>query len=143
MPIAMKNQGASFSRPKATQGGGESSDECSRNSSIGSTPSDTMYYFKLKSAAFTPSSIMKDLNLAGEATEIPPFMSLLTNEMSENSEHNNSSFMPNQSPISDLPKQSHNVDDANITQNTTNKLKTLQSDDFVFIEPVNSINFFF
>ena len=76
-------------------GGGDSSEDYtnnSRNSSVASTPSDinTMYYFKLKSAAFAPSSLInKDMNTTSEISEIPPFMSLLCNDFSNLSPNDN------------------------------------------------------
>jgi autophagy-related protein 13 len=62
----------------------DSSGDYSRNSSIASTPSDTAYYFKLKSAAFAPSSFTSKDIASSESNEAPPpFISLLCNEFAQ------------------------------------------------------------
>lgn len=70
----------------------ESSADENNSSSVASTP-DTMYYFKLKSAAFVPSasftnnyysSLSGGLNLNSHTdNETPPFMNLLSNDLNQ------------------------------------------------------------
>lgn len=71
----------------------ESSADENNSSSVASTP-DTMYYFKLKSAAFVPSasftnnyySSLSAGNLNSHLntdTETPPFMTLLSNDLNQ------------------------------------------------------------
>jgi hypothetical protein len=76
-------------------GGGQSADECN-SSSIASTP-DTIYYFKLKSAAFVPSASLTSNNFysssfcnlnnnnfnASDADLPPAFINLLSNDFAQ------------------------------------------------------------
>jgi hypothetical protein len=72
------------------EAGANSADEFN-NSSIASTP-DTIYYFKLKSAAFVPSTSFTatggnystsfgNLNHGESTSDLPPFITLLSNEL--------------------------------------------------------------
>lgn len=80
---------------------GNSTDEYN-SSSIASTP-DTMYYFKLKSAAFVPSASFNNNYYAsgsigsgaGQEQDNLPFMNLIGNEQGKHDQHN---YSPKQNP---------------------------------------------
>jgi len=93
VPIPMKsspllnqaqNQGQ---QTKQTDTMNESSTDEYNSSSIASTP-DTMYYFKLKSAAFVPSASFTNnyysssLGNLNNENDLPPFVTLLSNDFS-------------------------------------------------------------
>ena len=155
LPITMKQKQKNDNFESPTQND-ESSDDCSRNSSVASTPSDTMYYFKLKSAAFAPSSLNtnKELTSASQINEIPPFIGLLCNDMSptlataggnftkkgiqspppQNIERDKSAFDLNTQNYEEIEKKA-----TTDTKKHVNKQLILQpkQDDFVLIETVS------
>jgi hypothetical protein len=143
-PITMKSKQNQFCE-SPTQND-ESSEDCSRNSSVASTPSDTMYYFKLKSAAFAPSSLNanKDLTSASQINEVPPFISLLCNEFSNLSPGTGNYKKGLQSPPPqniERDKSTLDLTSANININDESGEKKKiylqpRQDDFVFIETV-------
>lgn len=156
-PIKMMKQNQFCESPTQND---ESSEECSRNSSVASTPSDTMYYFKLKSAAFAPSSFNnsnKDLTQTSQTNEVPPFISLLYNEFSNLSTTTTPLFR-NKSLQSPPPQNTEQYkSNSDLTSNIINKINedderrvfdqnskkqtkanyAPQPDDFVFIESVS------
>lgn len=123
----------------------DSSGDYSRNSSIASTPSDTAYYFKLKSAAFAPSSFTSKDIASSESNEAPPpFISLLCNEFAQmGSPKPSSSSTSKQIQQSPPPPNTNQmfknesysslvpVNNRQIQQQQHNQH---QHDDFVFIE---------
>lgn len=113
----------------------DSSEDCSRNSSIASTPSDTMYYFKLKSAAFAPSSLnaTKDLTSTSQINDVPPFISLLCNEISPSLTGANSDNK--KTPPHNIDNKKQNLTGDELSDRKQNRL-ILQpkQDDFVMIE---------
>ena len=147
-PITMKSNKQNnelYSSPgqhdQQQQQNDESSEDCSRNSSIASTPSDTMYYFKLKSAAFAPSSLNanKDLTSASQINDVP-FLALLCNDASLTGNYKNSNNIPphnlvdNKNEFHDLTNEETN---GNKKQNKL-VIKTRQ-EDFVMIETVSRV----
>lgn len=94
VPIPMKSsvlmqQHQQQHQSKPTDINDESSTDEYNSSSIASTP-DTMYYFKLKSAAFVPSASFTNnyysssLGNLNNENELPPFVTLLSNDFSSN-----------------------------------------------------------
>lgn len=87
-----------------------SADEYS--SSVGST-SDTIYYFKLKSAAFVPSAGSASFsnqpysssfgNLVNDSNDLPPFIALLSNDFGNNLSVGNSNQPDSQLAIAQSP----------------------------------------
>jgi hypothetical protein len=122
----------------------DSSEDCSRNSSIASTPSDTMYYFKLKSAAFAPSSLnaTKDLTSTSQINDVPPFISLLCNDMSPSLTGGNSDNK--KTPPHNIDNKKQNMTSDDLSDRKQNRL-ILQpkQDDFVMIETVCSREIFY
>ena len=82
----------------------ESSTDEYNSSSIASTP-DTMYYFKLKSAAFVPSASFTNnyysssLGNLNNDNELPPFVTLLSNDFSSNQLNDNNNTNSNRNNV--------------------------------------------
>lgn len=120
-PIPMKptsprklNQIPDAQRNSAEHNDDESTDEYN-SSSIASTP-DTMYYFKLKSAAFVPSASFNNnyygssLGNISQEQENLPFMNLMSNDM------NSSTAVKQRDQHNYSPKQNNLQNDQQIAQ---------------------------
>lgn len=90
----------------------ESSTDEYNSSSIASTP-DTMYYFKLKSAAFVPSASFTNnyysssLGNLNNDNELPPFVTLLSNDFSSNQLNDNNNSNSNRNNVN---TQHHHIE---------------------------------
>lgn len=105
-PIPMKSdQEGNNMQIKKYRDPDESSTDEYNSSSIGSTP-DTIYYFKLKSAAFVPSTSFNNNYFSSSFSnlsenDLPPFITLLSNDfgnMSTSDAKNSENFLAQSPP---------------------------------------------
>lgn len=116
VPIPMKSTSVPMqqnlnqpNKPSHDQLNDESSTDEYNSSSIASTP-DTMYYFKLKSAAFVPSASFTNnyysssLGNLNNDNELPPFVTLLSNDFTSSNQLDTTNSTTNKSNIQALPE---------------------------------------
>jgi hypothetical protein len=117
----------------------DSSDEHSmNNSSVASTPSDTTYYLKLKSAVFAPSNASNNLTITSTFNEIPPFISLLCNEFANLSPNTNQNERkPDTYQLAKSPPPPTSTIEQNMEPYNKPSEITPQADEYVYIESVS------